>query len=66
MNITPLDVGAWISICCGLTLLRPTLGPRRHDNFCSGHKRVMTGVLLVIVGLAALAAALAYHFLRGH
>jgi hypothetical protein len=54
------------SRCCGLTLLRPTVGPRRHDNFCSGHKRVMTGVLLVIVGLAALAAALAYHFLRGH
>jgi hypothetical protein len=66
MNITPLDVGAWISICCGLTLLRPVVGPRRHDNACSGHKRVMVGALLMIVGLAALATALVYHFLRGH
>ena len=66
MNITPVDIGAWISICCGLTLLRPTLGPRRHDTFCSGRTRVMTGALLMIVGLAALVLGLAYHFLRGH
>jgi hypothetical protein len=66
MNITPLDVGAWISICCGLTLLRSSAGPRRSENSGSGHKRVITGALLMIVGLAALSVTLAYHFLRGH
>ena len=65
MNITPLDLGAWISICCGFTLLRASAIPRRGEGSASGHKRVVTGALMIIVGLAVLAVALVYHFLRG-
>ena len=66
MNVTPLDFSAWISICCGFTLLRAGVVPRRGQGSASGHKRVVAGALMIIVGLALLALALVYHFLRGH
>ena len=65
MNITPLDLGAWISICCGFALLRTNTSPRWRETVGSGHKRVVAGALMIIVGLAVLAVALVYHFLRG-
>jgi len=65
MNITPLDLGAWISICCGITLLRSSACPRRHVGLDSDRKRVVAGALMMIVGLGVLAVALVYHFLRG-
>jgi hypothetical protein len=66
MSVTPLDFGAWISICCGFTLLRANVVPRRHGGVDSGRARVVAGAVLIIVGLAVLAVALVYHFLRGH
>ncbi len=67
MTITPLDLGAWISVYSGFTLLRSSMtpGPRESRRLGSGRRRAAAGYALIALGALVLAGVCLRHLLRG-
>jgi len=68
MGITALVLGAWISVYCGISLLRTGLPETRPDNAPSDPRRITTviGACFLILGVSIFVFAFLHHHHRIH
>ena len=64
MGISALTLGGWISVYCGISLLRTTLAETPPDQNPSDRRKIfaITGYVLVAIGVAILARAIFHRF----
>jgi hypothetical protein len=57
MSITALALGGWISVYCGISLLRTSLPENKNEASDPRRKLAAAGYILVVLGLIIIARA---------